>query len=65
MGEIGETLTATVSIGIAMCPRDGTDTSSLIHSADLAVYRAKLQGRNRVLAANSDAVLMRSDPKPQ
>ena len=49
VGEIGETLTATVSIGIAMCPRDGSDTSSLIHSADLAVYRAKIQGRNRVV----------------
>ena len=49
VGEIGETLSATVSIGIAMCPRDGTDTTSLIHSADLAVYRAKIQGRNRVV----------------
>ena len=49
VGEIGETLSATVSIGIAMCPRDGSDTSSLIHSADLAVYRAKIQGRNRVV----------------
>ena len=49
VGEIGETLSATVSIGIAMCPRDGSDMSSLIHSADLAVYRAKIQGRNRVV----------------
>ena len=31
VGEIGETLSATVSIGIAMCPRDGSDMSSLIH----------------------------------
>ena len=42
-------VSATVSIGIAMCPRDGTDTSPLIHRADLAVYRAKIQGRNRVV----------------
>ena len=27
----------------------GRDTSSLIHRADLAVYRAKIQGRNRVV----------------
>ena len=32
-----------------MCPRDGTDPSTLIHRADLAVYRAKIQGRNRVV----------------
>ena len=54
VGEIGETLSATVSIGIAMCPRDGTDSSSLIHSADLAVYRAKIQGRNRVVDGRAE-----------
>jgi diguanylate cyclase (GGDEF)-like protein/putative nucleotidyltransferase with HDIG domain len=45
---------ATISIGIAGYPRDGTDTNELIHQADLAVYRAKLQGRNRVLDASPD-----------
>ncbi len=49
IGEIGEVLSATVSIGVSMCPRDGTDTAALIHRADLAVYRAKIQGRNRVV----------------
>lgn len=46
---IDETLSATVSIGVAMCPRDGNDSGTLIHRADLAVYRAKIQGRNRVV----------------
>jgi len=51
---ISETLSATVSIGVAMCPRDGTDPSTLIHRADLAVYRAKIQGRNRVVDGGAE-----------
>jgi diguanylate cyclase (GGDEF)-like protein len=46
-------LRATVSIGVAAFPRDATDATELVHEADLAVYRAKLQGRNRVVAAGS------------
>jgi diguanylate cyclase (GGDEF)-like protein len=38
----------TLSIGIATFPDDGTDRSSLIQCADLAMYRAKNGGRNRV-----------------
>ena len=45
---------ATMSIGVAAYPRDGQDANELIHQADLAVYRAKLQGRNRVLDATSE-----------
>ncbi len=52
-----EPIRATVSFGIAAFPADGTDANELVHQADLAVYRAKLQGRNRVLRASSDAVL--------
>jgi diguanylate cyclase (GGDEF)-like protein/putative nucleotidyltransferase with HDIG domain len=53
-----EPIRATVSIGVAGFPRDGTDANELIHQADLAVYRAKLQGRNRVLDASSEPLLM-------
>ena len=49
-----EPIRATISIGIAAFPRDGADSNELIHQADLAVYRAKLQGRNRVLDASSE-----------
>jgi len=49
---------ATISIGVAGYPRDGSDANELIHQADLAVYRAKLQGRNRVLDASSEPLLM-------
>ena len=53
-----EPIRATISIGIAGYPRDGADANELIHQADLAVYRAKLQGRNRVLDASSEPLLM-------
>jgi diguanylate cyclase (GGDEF)-like protein/putative nucleotidyltransferase with HDIG domain len=52
-----EPIRATVSIGVASFPRDGTDPNELIHQADLAVYRAKLQGRNRVIDAASSEPL--------
>jgi diguanylate cyclase (GGDEF)-like protein/putative nucleotidyltransferase with HDIG domain len=56
-----EPIRATVSIGVAGFPKDAQDPNALIHQADLAVYRAKLQGRNRVLGASSEPLLMPSD----
>jgi diguanylate cyclase (GGDEF)-like protein/putative nucleotidyltransferase with HDIG domain len=53
-----EPIRATISIGVAGFPRDGADANELIHQADLAVYRAKLQGRNRVLDASSEPLLL-------
>jgi diguanylate cyclase (GGDEF)-like protein len=38
----------TISIGVALMPDHGTDVNSLIEMADKAMYRAKVQGRNRV-----------------
>lgn len=35
-----------VSIGIASVPKDGRDRATVMHSADLALYKAKASGRN-------------------
>src|SRR5215216_1179265 len=56
---------ATISIGVAAYPRDGQDANELIHQADLAVYRAKLQGRNRVLDASSEPLAVPVDRGPR
>ena len=59
-----EPIRATISLGVAGFPKDGTDPNELIHQADLAVYRAKLQGRNRVLGASSEPLLLSPTERP-
>ena len=44
----GELITATLSIGLALYPDNGSTAEELIGSADAALYRAKHGGRNRV-----------------
>jgi diguanylate cyclase (GGDEF)-like protein len=41
----------TVSVGVAAFPENGSDAESVIREADVALYRAKEGGRNRVVAA--------------
>jgi len=41
-----ETASVTASIGITICPQDGTDISTLLKNADRAMYLAKESGRN-------------------
>lgn len=43
----GNELYPRVSLGISMFPEDGVDAFTLQRRADLALYRAKSQGRNR------------------
>ena len=42
----GHQLSTSVSIGIAVAPDDGEDAETLVKNADLALYRAKGDGRN-------------------
>lgn len=42
----GQELFVTVSIGISLCPDDGSDTQSLLKNAGAALYRAKEMGGN-------------------
>jgi diguanylate cyclase (GGDEF)-like protein len=39
-------IVATISIGVALAPADGTDPERLLKNADLALYKAKADGRN-------------------
>ncbi len=58
-----EPIRATISMGVASFPRDGDDMNELVHQADLAVYRAKLQGRNRVLDASDEPLLAQPEKR--
>ena len=49
------------SLGRGRISEHGADANELIHQADLAVYRAKLQGRNRVLTASSEPLLLAAE----
>lgn len=42
----GRPLVTTVSIGVSLCPRDGTDIGELLRHSDTAMYQAKDRGRN-------------------
>jgi two-component system cell cycle response regulator len=44
----------TVSIGVAICPQDAVDVKALIHKADMAMYQAKKEGKNRVSYCGED-----------
>ncbi|HMH17022.1 MAG TPA: diguanylate cyclase, partial [Burkholderiales bacterium] len=45
----GETCHLTASIGISLYPNDGADLAGLLKNADIAIYRAKEQGKNNYL----------------
>ena len=60
----GETASVSLSIGIALFPRDGLTTSELIKNSDIAMYNAKTSGKNSYKFFNSymeDDVNRRND----
>jgi diguanylate cyclase (GGDEF)-like protein len=54
-----EDIVATVSVGVALAPADGTNPERLLKSADLALYKSKTDGRNciRYFVPEMDATL--------
>jgi diguanylate cyclase (GGDEF)-like protein/PAS domain S-box-containing protein len=48
----GHELYVTASIGIGLCPTDGVEPDQLLKCADIALYRAKERGRNRLQLYN-------------
>jgi diguanylate cyclase (GGDEF)-like protein/PAS domain S-box-containing protein len=54
---LGQSLPApTASFGVAVYPAHGTKPADLLKTADQALYRAKLEGRDRVCLADEEAV---------
>ena len=56
----------TMSLGVACFPEDAAETEPLVHCADVAVYQAKLKGRNCVVFASDvpHSVKLESKPMP-
>jgi diguanylate cyclase (GGDEF)-like protein len=46
--ELNVPLQLHISIGVALCPQDETEPNQLIRAADLALYQAKRQGKDRL-----------------
>ena len=49
----GQTLeAATLSVGVAVSPENGTTSVEILKAADTALYRAKREGQDRVIVAS-------------
>ncbi|MDB5505875.1 MAG: hypothetical protein JWR75_513 [Devosia sp.] len=57
----GQPLSIRASVGIALSPRDGTETSELFKKADIALYAAKAGGKGnaRLFEAKMEATIVR------
>ena len=55
-GQEAELEMISVSIGVSSFPKHGTESRDLIRNADLALYRAKDLGRNRIVLADHSTI---------
>ncbi|HXI55754.1 MAG TPA: diguanylate cyclase [Polyangia bacterium] len=51
----GSIIPISISVGVAAYPLHGRNPESILRAADLALYRAKAEGRDRVVVAEDDA----------
>ncbi len=51
----------TISIGVASYPTDATSAAALVEAADQALYQAKHEGRNRVVAFQSASLVIAAE----
>jgi diguanylate cyclase (GGDEF)-like protein len=61
IAENGRQIAVTASFGVATSPADGTDFQKLFEAGDRAVYEAKRQGRDRVVAARGELLRRRRE----
>lgn len=61
----GKLVSLGASSGVAIFPHDGSDATALLSAADLALYRAKAAGKNRVEIGARESVGDELDPIPE
>jgi len=56
-------LSITISVGVAAFPNHGVNVKDVVSAADTALYQAKRQGRDQVVAALNKSMSHTNDAK--
>lgn len=59
----GHTFSITCSLGVCLAPQDGCIPTQLLKAADIALYQAKIAGRNNIQFYNTDMPYMSKTSK--
>jgi len=59
----GHTFSVTCSLGVCLAPQDGCIPTQLLKAADIALYQAKIAGRNNIQFYNADMPYMSETSK--